>query len=171
LTVVEHAVALGQTERTAFRKTYAEAIVAVAEKRVSQSPAGNQQQSAADVEFSKEMKLYKQGTVESLRTAIAKFEEAARLYSVGGDREQQSVSLIWSGFISDVLGEKQKALVYYNQALPLQRAVDDRRGEANNLHGIGVVYNVLGQKQEALSYFNQALSLYKAVGNRLGILL
>jgi CHAT domain-containing protein/Tfp pilus assembly protein PilF len=66
------------------------------------------------------------------------------------------------------LGEKQKALEYYNQALPLLRAVGDRGGEAMTLNNIGAVYSSLGEKQKALEYYNQALPLRRVVGDRGG---
>ena len=66
------------------------------------------------------------------------------------------------------LGERQKALGFYNQALPLQRAVGDRAGEASTLSNIGAVYSDLGEKQKALDYYNQSLPLARAVGNRTG---
>ncbi|WYL98014.2 MAG: CHAT domain-containing tetratricopeptide repeat protein [Gloeotrichia echinulata IR180] len=72
------------------------------------------------------------------------------------------------GAVYDALGEKQKALSFYNQALPLRRAVGDRSGEANTLHNIGGVYDALGEKQKALSFYNQALPLLRAVGDRSG---
>ena len=39
--------------------------------------------------------------------------------------------------VYDDLGEKQKALDYYEQALPLLRQVGDRGGEATTLNNIG----------------------------------
>ncbi|MBG1240051.1 CHAT domain-containing protein, partial [Nostoc sp. NZL] len=66
------------------------------------------------------------------------------------------------------LGEKQKALEFYNQALLLRRAVGDRAGEATTLNNIGAVYSALGEKQKALEFYNQALPLYRAVGDRAG---
>ncbi|MFM6246213.1 MAG: CHAT domain-containing protein, partial [Dolichospermum sp.] len=68
----------------------------------------------------------------------------------------------------DALGEKQKALDYYNQALPIYRAVGDRGGEATTLNNIGGVYDALGEKQKALDYYNQALPIRRAVGDRGG---
>jgi len=66
------------------------------------------------------------------------------------------------------LGEKQKALEYYNQSLPLRRAVGNRSGEAVTLNNIGLVYSELGEKQKALEYYNQSLPLRRAVGDRSG---
>jgi CHAT domain-containing protein len=71
------------------------------------------------------------------------------------------------GVYSD-LGEKQKALEFYNQALPLIRAVGDKRGEATTLNNIGSVYDALGEKQKALEFYNQALPLRRAVGDKRG---
>jgi CHAT domain-containing protein len=70
--------------------------------------------------------------------------------------------------VYDALGQKQKALDFYNQALPLWRAVGDRSGEATTLNNIGRVYDDLGQKQKALDFYNQALPLWRAVGDRTG---
>ncbi|MDD1428645.1 CHAT domain-containing protein, partial [Dolichospermum sp. ST_sed9] len=67
------------------------------------------------------------------------------------------------GNVYSALGEKQKALDFYDQALPLIRAVDDRGGEADTLNNIGAVYSDLGKKQKALDFYNTALPLYHAV--------
>ena len=63
------------------------------------------------------------------------------------------------------MGEKQKALEYYNQALPLRQAVGDQSGEAATLNNIGRIYDSLGEKQKALAYYNQVLRLDRAVGD------
>ncbi|NER01466.1 MAG: CHAT domain-containing protein, partial [Okeania sp. SIO3C4] len=72
------------------------------------------------------------------------------------------------GSVYSSLGEKQKALSFYNQALPLYKQVGDKRAEASTLNNIGGVYSSLGEKQKALSFFNQALPLYKQVGDKGG---
>nr|MBW4623461.1 CHAT domain-containing protein [Cyanosarcina radialis HA8281-LM2] len=72
------------------------------------------------------------------------------------------------GQVYDALGEKQKALEFYNQSLPLSRAVGDRSTEAATLNNIGAVYFTLGEKQKALSYYNLSLPLLRAVGNKSG---
>ncbi|MCT7948311.1 CHAT domain-containing protein [Ancylothrix sp. C2] len=123
---------------------------------------------AAEQVFKEAMKLYQQATAESLRQAIPKFEEAARLFKQAGDLGLEAKSLFRLGNVYDDLGEKQKALEFYNQALPLLRAVGDKSGEANTLNDIGVVYNSLGEKQKALEFYNQALPLRRAVGNKGG---
>ncbi|MEH1965718.1 tetratricopeptide repeat protein, partial [Nostoc sp.] len=46
------------------------------------------------------------------------------------DQKLERTALVWLGRNYSALGEKQKALDFYNQALPLTRAVGDRSGEA-----------------------------------------
>ncbi|WP_321162537.1 CHAT domain-containing protein [Nostoc sp. KVJ3] len=67
------------------------------------------------------------------------------------------------------LGEKQKALSYYNQALSLYRQVGDKKSEGVSLNNIGSVYYFLGENQKALSYYNQSLSLHRLIKNKSGI--
>ena len=56
------------------------------------------------------------------------------------DSRKEAVTLNNIGGVYSSLGEKQKALQFYNQALPLRRAVGDRGGEANTLNNIGLIY-------------------------------
>jgi tetratricopeptide (TPR) repeat protein len=118
--------------------------------------------------FNEGMKLYQQGTADSLRQAIKKWEEALPLYRMVNDRGGEATTLNNIGLVYDALGEKQKALDFYNQALPIIRAVGDRGGEATTLNNIGSVYSDLGEKQKALDYYNQALPIIRAVGDRGG---
>jgi tetratricopeptide (TPR) repeat protein len=64
------------------------------------------------------MQLYRQGTAEAKRQAIAKWEEALPLYRAVGDKAGEAVTLYNVGGVYSALGEKQKALDYYNQSLP-----------------------------------------------------
>ncbi|MEA5551685.1 tetratricopeptide repeat protein, partial [Anabaena cylindrica UHCC 0172] len=114
------------------------------------------------------MQLYQQGTAESLRKAIEKWQKALPLYRAVGDKEWEATTFLSIGRVYNDLGEKQKALEYYNQALLLFRAVGYKEGEASTFLSIGRVYNDLGEKQKALEYYNQALFLFRAVDDRGG---
>ena len=116
--------------------------------------------------FQEGIQLYLQGTAESLRGAIEKWDEAIPLYREFGHREMEAATLNNIGNVYDSLGEKQKALDYYSRALPIFQAVGDRRGEAATLNRIGNVYDSLGEKQKALDYLERALALRQAVGDR-----
>ena len=85
-----------------------------------------------------------------------------------GDRSGEATTLSNIGAVYDALGEKGKALGYYEEALPLRRQVGDRSGEATTLNNIGAVYSALGEKGKALGYYEEALPLSRQVGDRFG---
>jgi tetratricopeptide (TPR) repeat protein len=90
--------------------------------------------------FNEGMKLYQQGTADSLRQAIKKWEEALPLYRMVNDRGGEATTLNNIGLVYNALGEKQKALDFYNQALPILRAVGDLGGQLtilNNIRALG----------------------------------
>jgi len=66
------------------------------------------------------------------------------------------------------MGDKQKALEYYQQALLMRRQVGDHAGEAATLNNIGLIYDALGQKQKALVCYQQALETYLQMRYLLG---
>jgi len=139
--------------------------------RIAQQPATSEQdatRAAANQAYQEGVQLFKQGTAESLRQAITKFEEALSLYHAVGDRQLEAFALSYVGKIYDALGEKQKALEFYNQSLPLRRATGDKAGEALTLNIIGRVYSALGEKQKALEFYNQSLPLSRATGDKAG---
>jgi tetratricopeptide (TPR) repeat protein len=72
---------------------------------------------AAERAFAEAERLADQKNVDSIRQAIAKYEEAARLYRTLGERGEEAVCLDRIGKMYSALGEKQKALEYYTQAL------------------------------------------------------
>jgi CHAT domain-containing protein/Flp pilus assembly protein TadD len=138
---------------------------------LAQQPAATSQdatRAAAERAFQQGKQLYKQGTADSLRQAIAKYQEALPLYRAVGDKAREAITLNNIGLVYDDLGETQKALDYYNQSLPLSRAVSDRAREAIILNNIGAVYDALGEKQKALDYYNQSLPLFRAVSDKAG---
>nr|WP_315889667.1 tetratricopeptide repeat protein [Allocoleopsis franciscana] len=133
--------------------------------RIAQQPVNSD---AAEQVLQEAIQLYRQGTAESLRQAIPKFEQAAILYYQASDKRSEALSLVALGRVYSDLGEKQKALERYNQALPLVRAVGDRGGQVVTLNNIGTVYDDLGENQKALQFYNQALSLSQAEEDRRG---
>ena len=79
---------------------------------------------------------------------------------------EEALTLLGIGRVYDLLGEKPKALDYYNQALSISQAINNRELEATVLNNIGLVYYSLGEKQKALNYYNQALTILGIVGDR-----
>ncbi|MDY6936835.1 MAG: CHAT domain-containing protein [Cyanobacteriota bacterium] len=112
------------------------------------------------------IELYWQGTAESLRQAIEKWEVALPLWQELGDRAGEALTLQGIGKVYDDLGENQRALEYFEQTLPLFQAVADRAGEARTFTNIGNIYSEWGENQRALEYFEQSLRLLQAVDDR-----
>ncbi|HEY9707245.1 MAG TPA: tetratricopeptide repeat protein [Oculatellaceae cyanobacterium] len=138
---------------------------------IAQKPAATSQdatRAAAERAFQEGKQLYKQGKADSLRKAIAKYQEALPLYRAVGDKAREALTLNNIGLVYDDLGETQQALDYYNQSLPLARAVSDKATEAVILSNIGAVYDALGEKQKALDYYNQSLPLFRGIDNKAG---
>jgi tetratricopeptide (TPR) repeat protein len=121
---------------------------------------------AAERAFAEANLLAAQQRADSLRQAVVKYEEAARLYHTLGERAKEAVCLLGAGAFSHQLGDLRKALEYFSQALAIFRDVGDRAWEATTLTGIGLMYSGLGEKQKALEYYTQALAIFRAVGDR-----
>jgi CHAT domain-containing protein/predicted negative regulator of RcsB-dependent stress response len=140
------------------------------EVKIAQQQPKSQQETSAAAErvFNEGFKLYQQGTAESLRQAIGKWEEALKLYRQINDKKWEAITFLSIGRVYSDLGEQQKALSYYDQALPLFRQVGDKSFEATTLTNIGGVYDNLGEKQKALSYYDQALPLRRQVEDKGG---
>ncbi|HXI89926.1 MAG TPA: tetratricopeptide repeat protein [Blastocatellia bacterium] len=113
-------------------------------------------------------RLSDEGSEQSLKAAIAKYEQALQLYRDIGDRGSEGSTLNNVGFVYQSLGDNQKALEYYNQALPVLHDAGDRTGEARTLSNIGLIHSNLGDRQKALEYYNRALLASRSAGDRNG---
>jgi CHAT domain-containing protein len=83
-----------------------------------------------------------------------------------GDRAGEATTVNNIGGVYDDLGEKQKALDYYQQALSLRRAVgaaegtqSARYGEATTLSNIGLVYRDQGKPEVAIDSWEKSANL------------
>jgi tetratricopeptide (TPR) repeat protein len=92
------------------------------------------------------------------------------LLTANGQFTPPQQALLYSYLASTLstLGQKPKALEYYEQALRIWREVGDRAGEGTTLNSLGAVYDALGQKSKALEYYEQALQISKEVGAHAG---
>ncbi|AFY56143.1 tetratricopeptide repeat protein [Rivularia sp. PCC 7116] len=113
--------------------------------------------------------LSKQGNAESLKQAITKWEQALELLQQIGELKSSQAVLLYSiGNTYSNLGEKQKALNYYNQALPLAREIKDKFAEASILNNVAVIHDDLGDKHQAFKVYNQALLLSRKIDDKGG---
>jgi hypothetical protein len=111
--------------------TLSTAIIAQTPTRSELQRKNNQ----ADALIAEATKLAKEGTAESMTTSLLKFEEGRRIFHEIGNKHGESYCLHWLGKINNLFGEKQKALVYFNQDLLLTRQVGDKGGEAGWVNG------------------------------------
>jgi tetratricopeptide (TPR) repeat protein len=121
---------------------------------------------AAERAFAEGAKLKAEGTAESKRKAIEKYEESLPLWEAADDQAGKARTLDDIGEIFRQQGEMRKALDYFSRALALFGALPDRRREAKAHFEVGWVSLGLGEMQKALDHYNQALSLYRAVPDR-----
>jgi tetratricopeptide (TPR) repeat protein len=122
----------------------------------------------ANAAYDEGMRLYKQGSQESIQTGIRRLAESAALYAEIGSRDNEATSLINICAIYLEINEYQKALEFCFKVLPIAKALGDQKNEGNVFNNIGSAYLQLGDRQKALEYYTQALSLRKAVGDREG---
>jgi CHAT domain-containing protein/Tfp pilus assembly protein PilF len=113
-------------------------------------------------------RLRAQGSAESSRQAIQKYEESLPLWKEVGEASQAGAALNNIALIYSGLGENQKAIEYYLQAIHTLHSAGDFRTEAVALTGIGKVYDDLGEKQKALHYYHQALPLRRTAADHRG---
>ena len=130
------------------------------------APAQKRDRRAAQKKFEEGEELRNQGTAESLRQALKKYEEALQIWRDADDPNGVAKTLNSVGFVYNSLGDLRKALDYYSQALQANRTAGNRNGEAVTLGNIGSVLDLLGEKQKAVDFYSQALQLDRAAGNR-----
>jgi CHAT domain-containing protein/Tfp pilus assembly protein PilF len=112
--------------------------------------------------------LYGQGTAESRRKAIQKYEESLPLWRAASDIRGEAEALSSIGDVYEDLGDNRKALELCEKALLLWRSVGDLSGEANALDQVGIAYWQLNDYQKALEAINRVLSLCRTIGLRRG---
>lgn len=92
---------------------------------IAQQPATTEQQTAkelAEKAFAEALQLQNQETVESLKQAIAKYQEALQLFRAAADQHGEAKTLGSIGIAYSDLGEQQQAINYLNQSLKLSEA-------------------------------------------------
>ncbi|HEY9613446.1 CHAT domain-containing protein, partial [Allocoleopsis sp.] len=75
------------------------------------------------------------------------------------DKVGEAVTLNNIGKAYDELGEKQKALEYFNQSLPIFRVVGDKRGEAATLYNFAYLELNRGNLSAALTRIEAAINI------------
>jgi CHAT domain-containing protein/tetratricopeptide (TPR) repeat protein len=123
---------------------------------------------AAESVFQQAEKLRTEGSANSLKAALVKYNEALPLYRALEDRSDEALTLTKIGMIFNSLSNLQKALDYHKEALTLYSQLKDTDGEALVLSNLGADYYSVSQPKTARDYFEKALPLFVSTGNRWG---
>lgn len=110
-------------------------------------------------------RLFIEGSESSLQQAQQRLIEAIRICQSERNKSCLTSAFMMIGIISDKMGDKRKALEYFNQALPLSRETRNQEAESNLLFAMGMINFDLKNTSKALSYFEQALPIFRAIGN------
>src|SRR5204863_3142669 len=92
--------------------------------------AQGRDQTVAEKAFEEGEILFKQGSAESLRAAVLKYEEALDNWRAASNKHGEVKALLGIASAYYRLDEHEKALDYYNRAFSLSRAAGDLSGEA-----------------------------------------
>lgn len=115
-------------------------------------------------------KLYAQGTADSLRRAIRKFEESLKIYRQAKDLQKSVALLISLAEVYGRVGKIEKAFEYLKQGKSLMLSVGEENKYAKGLTLAmeAGVYNAIGRKEKALEYYTRALQMMQEVDFKLG---
>ena len=109
------------------------------------------------------------GTIEGLRGAIAKWDEAIAVSKIKKDKVWEGVAVVAQGLIYKQLGELQNALDSYLRSLEIWRELGNRQYEGSAVNNIGTAYTDLGEYEKSVPYFEQSANINQEVGDRLSL--
>lgn len=119
--------------------------------------------------FAEAIELERKSDAESIRKAIAKYQESLPLWHATGMVSWEANVLSMIGHDYMYLGEKQKAFDFAGQGLALvekggegdeEEQLRIKKVHAYAFDHLGQIHNHFGDKKKALEYFNQALPLH-----------
>ena len=112
--------------------------------------------------------LYREGTAEARRQAIAEHGRALAVWRQLGDRPREARSLYAMAVLSRLAQETGRALELAREVQPLWASLGDRLWEGAAWNEIGLDRWLTGDTAGARSAFAAALSLQTAAGDRYG---
>jgi CHAT domain-containing protein/Tfp pilus assembly protein PilF len=104
-----------------------------------------------------------EGTGDSLRLGLARYQEALALWRSLGDRRREALCALATGDMQTALGQPRLALDFYQRGLALFAELADEPGQALAWTNIGVAQTALGDSAAAESE-RRALALERSLG-------
>jgi CHAT domain-containing protein/tetratricopeptide (TPR) repeat protein len=105
-----------------------------------------------------------EGTADSLRLGVGRYEEALALWSSSGDREREARCALALGDLHTALGQPRQALALYQRALDLFVELDDEPGQAAAWSNLGASRTALGDFAGGVEAQHRALELERSLG-------
>jgi tetratricopeptide (TPR) repeat protein len=101
------------------------------------------------------------------RDHISWAEDALKIAYEKGWKKHISKLLLALGVTYGDMGQRQRALTYFESVIPLYEEAGDQGGLAVTLNNIGTVYLGLGEWHKALEYFERAIEASEETGIKL----
>jgi CHAT domain-containing protein/Tfp pilus assembly protein PilF len=105
------------------------------------------------------------GRAERDPAILEAFERARDLFRAGGQQVGVGNVIVCIGQFHALLGERRRAIAYYEEALAIHHAQDDRRAEAYTLNMLGQAYVAVGQKQKGLDLLRRSVEMDRDNGH------
>ncbi len=109
--------------------------------------------------YSEATSLIAEQTFAGFTKALENYREAAKLYTLEGEKTGLAKSYVGQGFVNDALGRPQEALVVYDKAFKLFDELKNDYWAARTLNNMGRIYDDTGDPQKALEFFGRAIPL------------
>lgn len=106
-----------------------------------------------------------------IETAESRWEDLLELAEAEGDEEMMAKAANNIGALTNLRGDHQRALTYYNLALPLYEKLGEVKGMAQTYPNLGITYRDLSQYEEALGAYDRASTLASRVGYEPSVIL
>jgi CHAT domain-containing protein/tetratricopeptide (TPR) repeat protein len=118
--------------------------------------------------FSEAVALRREGKADSLRAAIERLLEAARLSGEAGDLIGKASALGSASVIHYLLSEHRRAAELSETALSLHEAAGNREGISSSHLNLSALYSQLGDVELAQKHHLQAIALKREIGDPRG---
>lgn len=84
-------------------------------------------------------------------------------------KKEQANAVNMQGISISIMGDFEKAIVYYEKGLKIFKEIDYKKGMSYSYGNIGVIYQELGNYAKAIEYQTHSLRLDEELGNKKGI--
>ena len=73
------------------------------------------------------------------------------------------------GYLSNNLGDIEKALEYYHHSIIIKEELGDKQGLCNTIHNVALIHKNQKNISDAMEYYNRALKLGREIDYQLGV--